>query len=78
MRVIEWGWLELVRLQTRGERWARILDARCSGQSTVEYALVGAVIVIAAAAALSALGGEITNVFGRITSTLAGAASSGH
>jgi Flp pilus assembly pilin Flp len=77
MRLLEWGWVELARVQSRCERCQPISLMRRSGQSTVEYALVGAVVVIAAAAAMSALGGEITNVFGRITTTLAGAAS-GH
>jgi Flp pilus assembly pilin Flp len=49
-----------------------------SGQSTVEYALVGALVVIAAAGAMTLLGGEITTVFSRITTTLSGAASSAH
>jgi Flp pilus assembly pilin Flp len=47
------------------------------GQSTVEYALVGALVVIAAAGALTLLGGELTSVFTNISKTL-GAASAGH
>ena len=39
-------------------------------QSTVEYALVGALVVIAAAGALSLLGGQLNTVFTSITNTL--------
>ena len=42
------------------------------GQSTVEYALVGALVVIAAAGAMSVLGTEITSVFTKITTALSG------
>jgi Flp pilus assembly pilin Flp len=51
-----------------------------SAQSTVEYALVGALVVIAAAGALTILGGQVNTVFGNISSTLKTAAtsSSGH
>jgi Flp pilus assembly pilin Flp len=50
---------------------------RLVAQSTVEYALVGALVVIAAAGALTLLSGEVTTVFGNITSTLK-TASAGH
>ncbi len=43
-------------------------------QSTVEYALVGALVVIAAAGALTMLGGELTTVFTNISRTLGAAA----
>jgi Flp pilus assembly pilin Flp len=43
---------------------------RPSAQSTVEYALVGALVVIAAAAALTVLGDQVTAVFGNISNTL--------
>jgi Flp pilus assembly pilin Flp len=49
-----------------------------AGQSTVEYALVGALVVIAAAGALTMLGGEIGTVFSRITATLSGSAAPPH
>jgi Flp pilus assembly pilin Flp len=39
-------------------------------QSTVEYAVVGALVVIAAAAALTIMSGQITAVFGNISNTL--------
>ena len=69
------AWLVLVDLQARCGRGFRGLGLRASGQSTVEYALVGALVVIAAAGALTLLGGEITSVFSRITGTLSGAAA---
>jgi Flp pilus assembly pilin Flp len=50
------------------------LYAAATAQSTVEYALVGALVVIAAAGALTMLGGELGNVFSKISSTLSGAA----
>jgi Flp pilus assembly pilin Flp len=70
MSWIELGWLVAGRLQTRWQR----LHAGSAGQSTVEYALVGALVVIAAAGALSLLGGELTTVFTQITNTLRGSA----
>jgi Flp pilus assembly pilin Flp len=53
------------------------LRAGAAGQSTVEYALVGALVVIAAAGALTLLGGELTSVFTNISKTL-GTASGPH
>ena len=50
------------RLPERAQRWV--------GQSTVEYALVGALVVIAAAGAMTILGGQLTNVFTNISNTL--------
>jgi Flp pilus assembly pilin Flp len=52
-------------------RWMWTNAARA--QSTVEYALVGALVVMVAAAALTALGGELSGVFTNITKTLSGA-----
>ncbi|MCA1648284.1 MAG: hypothetical protein LC797_23440 [Chloroflexi bacterium] len=46
-------------------------------QSTVEYALVGALVVIAAAGALTLLGGELNTIFTNISTTLK-TASVGH
>jgi Flp pilus assembly pilin Flp len=69
------AWLVVADLQARCGSGLRGLGARASGQSTVEYALVGALVVIAAAGALTLLGGEITSVFSRITGTLSGAAA---
>ena len=53
--------------------WVWTLDAR-RAQSTVEYALVGALVVIAAATALTVLGDQVTNVFTGISKTLSSAA----
>jgi Flp pilus assembly pilin Flp len=55
------------------------VGARLNGQSTVEYALVGALVVIAAAGAMALLGEQVSSVFGRITGTLSGTgAAAGH
>jgi Flp pilus assembly pilin Flp len=51
--------------------------ARWRAQSTVEYALVGALVVIASAGAMTLLGNQVGSVFSRITTALSGAAS-GH
>ena len=53
------------------------LYAVATAQSTVEYALVGALVVIAAAGALTILGGELGSVFSKISGTLSGAAPPG-
>jgi Flp pilus assembly pilin Flp len=68
MRFIEWSWVFLASQQARSDRWL----GSGIGQSTVEYALVGALVVIAAAAAMTTLGTEITGVFNKITATLSG------
>jgi len=77
MRLIDWSWLEAARLQARYDGWTRRHFCRAPGQSTVEYALVGALVVIAAAGALTILGGQLNNVFSNISKTL-GAAAAGH
>ena len=74
MVVIEWGWLTSARLRA----WYASKTPALAGQSTVEYALVGALVVIAAATALTALGGEVTAVFNKISTTLSGAAATSH
>jgi len=72
MRVIEWGWLLLARLS---DRVMRPLE----GQSTVEYALVGALVVIVSAGAMTILGSQISTVFHNISTTLSGATpAAGH
>jgi Flp pilus assembly pilin Flp len=63
---------ELIEMSRCAHRWWML-----SGQSTVEYALVGALVVIAAAGALGVLGGELTTVFTNISNTLKVAAA-GH
>ncbi|MBV9174355.1 MAG: hypothetical protein JOZ81_30205 [Chloroflexi bacterium] len=67
----------MVELREQVGEWCRGSER---AQSTVEYALVGALVVIAAAGALTILGGQVNNVFGSISSTLKTAAtsSSGH
>jgi Flp pilus assembly pilin Flp len=78
MRLIERSWRRAWRLRESVERRAWETAACWPGQSTVEYALVGALVVIAAAGAMTLLGGEVTTVFSRITATLSGGAPSGH
>ncbi len=78
MECMELMWLLIARLRAWVERRLASWPGAAHAQSTVEYALVGALVVIAAAGALTLLGGEVTNVFGRISSTLAGAASGSH
>jgi Flp pilus assembly pilin Flp len=46
------------------------LERRCRGQSTVEYALIGALVVVAAAVTLAVLGQQINAVFSSIGNTL--------
>jgi Flp pilus assembly pilin Flp len=50
--------------------WIELGVQRRIAQSTVEYALVGALVVIAAAGALTLLGGELSSVFTNISNTL--------
>jgi Flp pilus assembly pilin Flp len=77
MSWIEQGWLMAMQLQVSRHRGLARLRGAAAAQSTVEYALVGALVVIAAAGALTLLGGELTTVFTNISKTL-GAASAGH
>lgn len=69
---VEWTWLVAVRLHMR---WQSFLCARATAQSTVEYALVGALVVIAAAGALTVLGGQLSSVFSNISKMLGTAAA---
>lgn len=77
MSWIEQGWLRALQLQASWHSGIARLRGGAAAQSTVEYALVGALVVIAAAGALTLLGGELTTVFTNISKTL-GAASAGH
>jgi Flp pilus assembly pilin Flp len=79
MRLIEQSWWSVTQVRSDLEEraWTTVAG-KCAGQSTVEYALVGALVVIAAAGAMTLLGGEVTTVFSRITSTLSGAAPPAH
>ncbi|GAC1317991.1 MAG: hypothetical protein NVSMB2_12380 [Chloroflexota bacterium] len=67
------------RLYTVCLRWYLLASnsaaSRARGQSTVEYALVGALVVIAAAGALTLLGGQLNSVFSSISKTLSTAAA---
>ena len=68
-------WIELsARLTTimagqMRERWPSCARG-VAAQSTVEYALVGALVVIAAATALTLLGNQLGSVFTHISDTL--------
>jgi Flp pilus assembly pilin Flp len=77
MGLIEWGWVEAARVRGICERWVQRAPRGWTAQSTVEYALVGALVVIAAAAAMTSLGTEITGVFNKITAQLSGATGAG-
>ena len=44
-----------------------------NGVTTVEYALVGALVSIAAIAAMTTLGGSVITAFGAISTAIAGA-----
>ena len=72
-------WIELSVVLTAARLRLRLPEGarRLVAQSTVEYALVGALVVIAAASALTLLSGEVTSVFSNITNTLK-SASTGH
>lgn len=72
MRIVESVWMLLTAAHVRVDRPIADGPVRWPGQSTVEYALVGALVVIAAAGAMSLLGTEITAVFTKITSALSG------
>lgn len=60
--------LALVRCGPLGRRLAAAEPA----QSTVEYALIGALIVVVASAAVMALGGTVNGVFTQLTNALKG------
>jgi Flp pilus assembly pilin Flp len=62
------------RLEARLLAWRDQLGGGEGAQSTVEYALVGALVVIAAAGALTILGSELNTVFTNISKTLGAAA----
>ena len=66
-------WLSVALVVARSERWLRGAAPLARAQSTVEYALVGALVVIAAAGAMTVLGDQVSAVFGHIKDTLAGA-----
>jgi len=53
-------------------RQLRRLAGADTGQTMVEYAIVAALIAVAAMAAVEALGGGISTVFGNIVSSITG------
>jgi pilus assembly protein Flp/PilA len=61
--------LELIAADLR--RLRRLVGAE-TGQTMVEYAIVAALIAVAAMAAVEALGGGISTVFGNIVSSITG------
>jgi Flp pilus assembly pilin Flp len=63
-------WLVLVAHNEFVCSLVRGLERRCRGQSTVEYALIGALVVVAAAVTLAVLGQQINAVFSSIGNTL--------
>ena len=69
MSLVELSWRIAMVLDRIG------VNTRARAQSTVEYALVGALVVIAAAGALTVLGTELSAVFANISNTLRGAAA---
>jgi Flp pilus assembly pilin Flp len=58
--------LALARCGSTGRRLASVQPA----QSTVEYALIGALIVVVASAAVMALGGSVNAVFQQLSTAL--------
>ena len=77
MWLIERGVVIATVIAARMHRRVPERARRLVAQSTVEYALVGALVVIAAATALTLLSTEVTTVFSNITNTLK-TASVGH
>ena len=72
MGVLQRSWTVVTVARSRGEALLVRVVLRGNAQSTVEYALVGALVVIVAAGALSALGGEVNTIFTNITTALKG------
>jgi Flp pilus assembly pilin Flp len=72
MRIVEMIWMLLAHARASVDSSPGVERFRWMAQSTVEYALVGALVVIAAAGAMSLLGTEITTVFTKITTALSG------
>lgn len=60
--------LALAHCGPSGQRLVRVAP----GQSTVEYALIGALIVVVASAAVMVLGNTVKDVFGQLSSELKG------
>ena len=62
----------LLELAAAALGWLRRLAGAEMGQTMVEYAIVAALIAVAAMAAVEALGGGISTVFGNIVSSITG------
>lgn len=62
-----------LRRQARRGPDARRREERQRGQGMVEYALILVLVAVVVIVALTALGGQINDVFQHITSTLSGA-----
>ena len=73
MGFIERAHLTAATVRSHADMLSGRAAIRLTGQSTVEYALVGALVVIAAAGAMTLLGDQVSSVFGHITTTLSGA-----
>ena len=70
MALVEWTYVRAAIIRSEIESGVGRIARASSGQSTIEYALVGALVVIAAAGAMTLLGDQVSAVFGRITTTL--------
>jgi Flp pilus assembly pilin Flp len=77
MQLIERSRAMFSRVQSLSKQVA-MRSSRWPAQSTVEYALVGALVVIAAAGTLTLLGGQVTSVFSHLTAALSGGPAAGH
>ena len=62
MRLVQRSWWSVTQVRNDLEQRAWMIAGTYAGQSTVEYALVGALVVIAAAGAMTLLGGEVTDM----------------
>jgi Flp pilus assembly pilin Flp len=62
------GWRLALAGTLESGRW--LARAALVGQSTVEYALIGALIVVIASVAVGVLGGQVKDVFEQMTNAL--------
>jgi len=60
----------LTQVYTRAVSCLTHLKSKKSGQTLVEYGLILALVAIVVVAALSALGGQLKNLFSKVTSSL--------
>lgn len=74
MAIVERAQATVATVRSRTNGYLGRMSVRyLAGQSTVEYALVGVLVVIGTAGAMTLLGDQISSVFGHITTTLSGA-----